>query len=548
MTDPDRALQPGHMRAGSHRRVPPAGRMEGADAPAPEEDGFRQGLSAHIVHIPFAQQEVRFVHIVGRRQSPGRQGLGKPRLLLFGQGRKGEMAATGNSRFPPRDIAQGQAHLESGTRAQLAGHIELAAHHVHQPSADGQPQAGTAEAAGGGAIGLLEGGEQPSQLLFRHADAGVAHTEQQALAVQPGLERDQPPLRELDGIGQEIHQHLGQAQGIADTGSGQVGILLHTEIQTLRIGPVRDHGDGLVEDRRGREGLPLNDQTARLDLREIQDVVDDAQQQLTGIQDAAEDFPGFSPFVLPVAYLGQAQDRVQGGADLVAHVGEELAADPGQPLRLHQGLLPRRFALQQHGDVGEAHHGADDLAVADHGMGGIGHRQGRAVGPPVDLVAVPHQGAVAQGRHHGTLMLAVALAVPVGVVDGPVYGPSDQLVRTIAQHGAGRRIDEGEEARRVHAEQAVGGGFQDQPYPLFGSPKFARALCDDLFQMVLVAFQFLFRQLALGDIGLGGDQALDGSAQGGDLKHEPALLVRRVAGILDGEIVALPFQHFQHAL
>ena len=68
----------------------------------------------------------------------------------------------------------------------------------------------------------------------------------------------------------------------------------------------------------------------RFDLREIEDVVDDAQQVLARFDDADELVAGLQPDAVPLPELGEPEDGVERGADLVAHVGDELAAGAGQ--------------------------------------------------------------------------------------------------------------------------------------------------------------------------------------------------------------------------
>ena len=65
----------------------------------------------------------------------------------------------------------------------------------------------------------------------------------------------------------------------------------------------------------------------RLDLGEVQDVVDEAEQVLAAVLNVREWSPdacGNFAIDLVEDQLVEAEDRVHGGAKLVAHVGEEV--------------------------------------------------------------------------------------------------------------------------------------------------------------------------------------------------------------------------------
>jgi hypothetical protein len=84
---------------------------------------------------------------------------------------------------------------------------------------------------------------------------------------------------------------------------------------------------------------------AGLDLRQVEDVVDDAEQALGGVVDLAQ--------VIALAVVqfglqgevGHADDGVHRGADLVAHVGQEVRLGGGSRFGGGTGALgfPFRF-------------------------------------------------------------------------------------------------------------------------------------------------------------------------------------------------------------
>lgn len=110
-------------------------------------------------------------------------------------------------------------------------------------SADGEPEAGAAVLAAGGAVGLLEGSEDGLQLLLGDADARVPYPEgqQRPAPGKPGgdlgglrrfdAELDAAALGELDRVGQQVAQDLAQPRVVGE----QV------------VGGARGGGDGEVE-------------------------------------------------------------------------------------------------------------------------------------------------------------------------------------------------------------------------------------------------------------------------------------------------------------
>jgi hypothetical protein len=160
---------------------------------------------------------------------------------------------------------------------------DAAAHQADQLLADGQAQPGAAVATGGARLGLRELLEDAGQCRLGDADAGVRDGEAQVDMVLAGADRldvqvDVAVLRELHGVVQQVHQHLAQAAGI------QQHLLRHARCQPadqLEPGALRREGDeaGDFVHQRVQVGLDgIQFELAGLDLRQVEDVVDQAQQ------------------------------------------------------------------------------------------------------------------------------------------------------------------------------------------------------------------------------------------------------------------------------
>ena len=146
---------------------------------------------------------------------------------------------------------------------------------------------------------------------------GAAHAELDAAAV-----------RELEGVGQQVSEHLEQPLVVGAEAAGQAGLEDDLEGQALGVGEVPEvplHGVP-----NGGVGLlpEVQSDGARLDLREVQDVADQGEELLAaGLDDVRELdlLVGEVPLGILAELLGEDQEAVQGCAQLVGHVGQEFA-------------------------------------------------------------------------------------------------------------------------------------------------------------------------------------------------------------------------------
>ena len=168
-------------------------------------------------------------------------------------------------------------------------------HQFGQPLADGQAQPRAAVLARRAGIGLAEALEQFGQAGFAQADAGVAHRKRQLDRLGPVFgnadahaQHHLAVVGELHGVGQQVQQHLPQPRHIAlhrgwhlafafVIGVGQVQVL---------VGSTRGHQ---VQRRFNAfaqvEGLAFDVHAPGLDLREVEDVVDDGEQRIARVAD-----------------------------------------------------------------------------------------------------------------------------------------------------------------------------------------------------------------------------------------------------------------------
>src|SRR5439155_3422711 len=111
--------------------------------------------------------------------------------------------------------------MERRALSRLALRPDPPAHELTQALADDQPQAGAAISAGRRGIDLAEDFEETIEPVLRDSDAGVSDAEVDLVPcpLEPPGRYAHPDLarrRELDAVGQEVHEDLAQASDVAD--------------------------------------------------------------------------------------------------------------------------------------------------------------------------------------------------------------------------------------------------------------------------------------------------------------------------------------------
>ena len=154
------------------------------------------------------------------------------------------------------DQALGQQQSEGTAHARHAADHDRATEQRGQVARDGQPQAGAAITAVGGAIGLAEGLEDRLLLIRSDADAGIAHGEGQVLVVLPRhAEGHAATVSELEGVGQQVAQDLFGTLAICEQHLRQLALLLDLETQTALAGQRYEYITQAFEQARQRRAL-----------------------------------------------------------------------------------------------------------------------------------------------------------------------------------------------------------------------------------------------------------------------------------------------------
>ncbi|OEZ96019.1 hypothetical protein DUGA2_64000 [Duganella sp. HH101] len=327
-------------------------------------------------------------------------------------------------------------------------------------------------------------------LLGRDADAGVAHAElqQDRALLRPRrarrlaqLQHHLAALGELDGVADQVEQHLLQPHRVARQLGRQGRVDVVDQLDALVVGAAADQHADAAEDVLQAEGRVFEHQLAGLHPREVQHIVDQAQQRLRGqldlVQVAALARGQRRLFQQP----RQADDGVHRRADFVAHIGQEFALGAvgrlGAVARQHQFIvqfLQVQFGFLQFGDVGHQHEEAAHLAalvdvgdVVDPGVADVARRPAQPVGKALRLAVqrAPHvrraERILFRAQHLGHARAqhllggaavpfeevavgetAVQAGVPVGHHAGQVVGDGADEMLALGQlrHGGAQRF------------------------------------------------------------------------------------------------------------
>jgi hypothetical protein len=332
-----RDAQVGEGRVGTYfaeqRQAVAAGHV-----PVDEGDGERVGRSGGV-----AQRVERLVGV--------RSGLG-PQLPCFehpGQHDPARLVVVDDEDVYPGEVAAGRGRLaqrarsplegdgegECGSDARLAVHLDSAAHELDDPLGAGQAEAAPAEPAGGRRVDLGERVEQGGLGVGGDADAGVAHLDAEvdrpvAFARDRCAGHDLAFVGELHGVAEEVQQDLTQPARIAQEHGRDVGADLAGQVDALGVGSRGEELRDVLHDGAHVELRVLQFESPCFYAREVEDVVDDIEQRLGRARG------GVGVLALLIVEPGAQEqgghphDAVHRGADLVAHVGDELRLQPGR--------------------------------------------------------------------------------------------------------------------------------------------------------------------------------------------------------------------------
>ena len=133
-----------------------------------------------------------------------------------------------------------------------------------------------------------------------------------------------PALGELDGIPDHVHQDLTDAPPVGEHGVFDPRCHDGREAQPLLLCFGPEKLQHVFDGARQRHRMRVEIELPRLDLREIEQLVDQTEEQPAVRQESVEEIVAPCPLeVLGPEKVGDPQDGAQRSADLVAHVAQE---------------------------------------------------------------------------------------------------------------------------------------------------------------------------------------------------------------------------------
>ena len=149
---------------------------------------------------------------------------------------------------------------------------------------------------------------------------------------------------ELHGVGTEVEQDLPDPGAVPEERRRNVRLDVDQELDPFGVGGARQDPPDVVDDAGQVERGLLDLELAGLDLREVEDVVDDHQQALRRQLDAGSELRLLLVEIGLEQEIGEPDDAVHRRPDLVAHGGDELGLRP----RGDQGRISSRDEVLRH--------------------------------------------------------------------------------------------------------------------------------------------------------------------------------------------------------
>src|SRR4051794_24533489 len=169
-------------------------------------------------------------------------------------------------------------------RDSLALRRERPVHCLRESATDRESKAGAAVAPRDGRVGLAERLEETAHLRFRDTDSGVANVDVQHDPATRGLRASGDDylalLGELDSVREQVEQDLPKPTEVPKHGRWKVADDFVGELDSLAGSRGRDHVECTLDAVGGTERLRGEVDLACLDLREVEDVVDDREQRV----------------------------------------------------------------------------------------------------------------------------------------------------------------------------------------------------------------------------------------------------------------------------
>src|SRR6186997_746988 len=142
------------------------------------------------------------------------------------------------------------------------------------------------------ALDLLEGAPQARQRVVRNAYSGVRNGNADPSPRAARADRNAAPLRrEFHRVGQQVEHNLLEQPLIG--AQANAGPYARRQSQSLVIGTRRDDAHCVMQESFQLDGLCIESNATSLDLRHVENVIDDFEEVLPALPDVAAIFAIF---------------------------------------------------------------------------------------------------------------------------------------------------------------------------------------------------------------------------------------------------------------
>ncbi len=197
--------------------------------------------------------------------------------------------------------------------------MDFSIHGVREAAADGEAQARAAVLACGRLVGLCEGVENPIELVRRYTDAGVVHFNPNSCPPGRGglcehAHADAAGFGEFQSIIDQIGHDLIEPRRVADDDARRFRRHIGRQRQALGSRAFPEQASDVLDELVDREGRFLQFELAGLDLRQVEDVADNAALSAAREMAIIRD----NPTAVEQVALNYVQSGLDGDTEIVA--------------------------------------------------------------------------------------------------------------------------------------------------------------------------------------------------------------------------------------
>lgn len=203
-------------------------------------------------------------------------------------------------------------------------------HQFAKPAADGEPETGTSVASCRGAVDLGEAIEDRSESFFGDTDTGIANDDFEFVFDFAGVgdfhfDKDFALLGELDGVADEVCEHLSQSDGVSHDDGWDIGGDGREDFYSFLLCGRCEEACDVFDEFSDVERDEFDGEFSGFYSGEVEDVVDDGQKGFAACSDGLEHGLLFWRQVGFGEEFDHTDDPIHRCPNFVAHVCEEFA-------------------------------------------------------------------------------------------------------------------------------------------------------------------------------------------------------------------------------